>query len=407
MYRFSGRSRVGSVLARAAVEIGRALASAPISVNFVDHKLGHRASDVEFGLPFGRARSARLNILHLNLEEVPEAMAFLPDVFAGAPTVAIPYWELNAPSAVHRLGLSLVDEVWAASEYLKDVFTGAAEVVRFIGMSADDAAVPTIAERNALRSRYRFGPDTFVFLTSFDALSWAQRKNPLGAIQAFGAAFTNRENVALVVKTHNRRGLMTPAQVAYWLRVDADIASDSRITIIDDSFDAKEQRTLLAACDCLVSLHRAEGLGLDMIDALDLGTPLVATAYSGNMDFCSDDNTWLVPYKLQPVRATDYVFVEDGHVWAEPDLRAASEAMRSVFFDPRTRLERSKRGRHFTTREATTASLSKRLMTCIEAARAGFLVGQNDLIHRAFVCDYGNTPACLKIFSSASANSLS
>ena len=93
----------------------RALRDTGHSVNVVDYDIGD--SDLDSPVPVGPPMNARLNILHLNAEEIPEAIAFLPDVFSSAPLVAIPYWELDRPSAVHRLGLELVDEVWVASHF--------------------------------------------------------------------------------------------------------------------------------------------------------------------------------------------------------------------------------------------------------------------------------------------------
>ncbi len=333
--------------------VAAALQTTSLSVNFVDYDVGTVGTFLEPDVPLGHTRGARLNILHLNAEEIPEALAYLPDVFSQAPTVGMPYWELNRPAQSQRLGLRAIDEIWVASRFLVDVFADSGKTVRWVGLCCSGAPHPTAEQRVALRLQLGISPETFVFLTTSDALSSAARKNPLAVIKAFRAAFTTN-NVALVVKTHNLAGPLSDTQAEHWERVRALCADDPRLVLLDPSFDATTQRTLLAACDCLVSLHRAEGLGLDVLDALDLGTPVIATDYSGTRDLATPETAWLVDFDMRAVKASDYSFVEPGHVWAEPRLNSAIWAMRQVAAD---RAERERRVCCGKARVATTASL--------------------------------------------------
>ena len=176
-------------------------------------------------------------------------------------------------------------------------------------MSLPDEPVPSQTECAAIRATFALRPQTFVYLTSSDALSWAQRKNPLGVLDAFESAFPGDEDVALLVKTRNLGGALTSSQLAIWNEIKAACARDARIVLVDDFLDPIAQRTLLAASDCYVSLHRAEGLGLDVFDAFDLGVAVVATAYSGATEYATPETAWLVPAIMTPVESSSYCYV--------------------------------------------------------------------------------------------------
>ena len=360
-----GPVRCRKGLGEACRRIVDALRETGFSVNVVDYEIGDCASDAD--RPAARFVSARLNILHLNVEEIPEAIAFLPDVFSNAPLVAIPYWELDRPAAVHELGLQLVDELWVSSRFLTEVFAGCGKPVQWIGMSHSDRPIPSPAERQAVRARFRLSPRTFLYLTTSDALSWTQRKNPLGVLEAFRSAFTGDEDVALLVKTRNLDAPLPPAQLAIWDEIRTICASDDRLLLVDEFLDPATQWRLLAAADCYVSLHRAEGLGLDVLDAFGLGVPVVATAYSGALEHGSNETAWMVPAFITPVGQSDYCFVEPGHVWAEPDRDAAREAIFGVYADPALRTGRVAAGKAAVLASASRGALARQLELRVRA----------------------------------------
>ncbi len=104
-------------------------------------------------------------------------------------------------------------------------------------------------------------------------------------------------------------------QVGVWRAIDDLIQDDPRIRVIDETFTYEQIISLKLACDCYVSLHRAEGFGFGMLEAMQLGRPVIATSYSGNMDFCTSENSYLVDYDLIPVGYDEYLTVEKGSVW--------------------------------------------------------------------------------------------
>ena len=181
----------------------------------------------------------------------------------------------------------------------------------------------------------------FVFLVAFDSFSFVQRKNPVGTLRAFAAAFPGDPDVRLVIKTQNRQKVRDPAQQAIWAEVDALVAADPRIRLIDETLSYDDLLRLKAGCDAYVSLHRAEGWGFGMIEAMALGVPVVATAYSGNMEFCSDATAFLVAAPEVELGPDDYIFVRPGQKWADPDIADAARQMRAVWSDPALRQARA------------------------------------------------------------------
>jgi glycosyltransferase involved in cell wall biosynthesis len=174
-----------------------------------------------------------------------------------------------------------------------------------------------------------FGLDArFTFLFSFDFLSVFERKNPLGVINAFRDAFGNGEGPVLMIKTINGQHRQQDLERLRWAA-----RGRSDIVVFDGYLDPGMMGALTASCDCYVSLHRAEGLGLTMSEAMALGKPVIATAYSGNMDFMTPETAYLVPWHLSRIGDSAPPYPSEG-MWAEPDIAVASRLMRGVMDDP-------------------------------------------------------------------------
>ncbi|WP_457587934.1 glycosyltransferase [Ensifer canadensis] len=300
--------------------------------NFVCYNDGIQSASLEGKYNYAVSCSD-INIIHLNSEQIPEFFLKYGNVVRNSYNIVFPYWELNKVSSLHFLGMSLVDEVWSASTFISELFEGRGFPVVTIGLPAT-----TLRE---MRGRARQCPDRFTFLTSFDAFSWPQRKNAIAVVEAFMAAFDDVENVRLIIKTQNADYVHSLHQKRAWLDLSRRASEDDRIEIINQTYSPQRQRELLCSCDCFVSLHRSEGLGIDILDALASGIPVVATAYSGNMDVCSEQNSWLVDYDLVPVQQDDYVFVEEGHFWADPKQSSAMLAMRGVYSKHRSKVDKA------------------------------------------------------------------
>jgi len=291
-----------------------------------------------------RLCSSRINLIHLNAESVPLVFAYLPDVFRDAYNIGYFYWELDTPANCHYLALDLLDEIWVSSEYGREVYASATDKpVINVGMCFEEVEkVSRVEARRYVQKLVGAPSDAFVFLAAFDSFSFIQRKNPLGVIRAFRAAFPSEPGVRLVLKTHNREFVGDPQQLRIWRAVQAELEADPRIVVMNDTLPYSELRLMKAGCDCYVSLHRSEGWGFGMIEAMASGVPVVATGYSGNMEFCTQENAWLVEHDLVALNPDDYIFVAPGQRWAEPRFESAVSQFRAVFFQG---LERERKAR--------------------------------------------------------------
>jgi glycosyltransferase involved in cell wall biosynthesis len=182
-----------------------------------------------------------------------------------------------------------------------------------------------VGDRQKTRESYGLSQESILFNFVFDLNSMIARKNPQAVLKAFQQAFATTDfSVGLVIKTFPPR---RPEPL--WELLKAAAATDQRITIIEADLERPSILALLACCDVYVSLHRSEGLGIGLAEALQLGLDVIATDYGGNTDFCTGPLAHPIPYHLIPVQPGEYPY-HQGMVWAEPDLDAAVAVMRQV-----------------------------------------------------------------------------
>jgi glycosyltransferase involved in cell wall biosynthesis len=239
--------------------------------------------------------------------------------------IAIWAWELPRFPKKWYDRFAYYDEIWVGTSFVANALAPVAPipVVRIPPV----LTMVTAGSREEGRRRLGVSPGEFVFLFIFDFHSHFARKNPLAAIEAFRAAFTPSDPVRLVIKCVN--GSSDPSD----LKAMRAAALGHPIFIHDGYWPAEEVRDLIAACDAYVSLHRSEGTGLTISDAMALGKPVIATDWSGNMDFMNVTNSFLVRYAL--VELTENVGpYQAREIWAEPSVEHAAELMRLVFEKP-------------------------------------------------------------------------
>jgi glycosyltransferase involved in cell wall biosynthesis len=171
-------------------------------------------------------------------------------------------------------------------------------------------------------------PEGFLFLFVFDYLSTIQRKNPQGLIEAFKLAFAPGEGPQLLIKTINGPLRPLAEEEVLWA---AHGRSD--IHLVDRSLSGAELAGVMAACDCYVSLHRSEGFGLTLAEAMAIGRPVIGTGYSGNVDFMNAENGYLVDYTIARVGPDCEIYPPEGE-WAQPSVEHAAELMRRVHEHP-------------------------------------------------------------------------
>jgi glycosyltransferase involved in cell wall biosynthesis len=283
---------------------------------------------------------ARINMIHLNAESTPLAFAYQPDVFSGRYNIGYFFWELDRPAYCHYLGMDLLDEIWVCSDYGAEIYSkdDHGKPVVNVGMCYEDIPGLTRAEGRAfVEGRFLFNAEHFVCLVAFDSFSFVQRKNPVTVLKAFQRAFEDVPEARLVIKTQNRDRVSDDVQVRIWDQVDTIVAADPRMVILNETLSYPDLLRLKVGSDCYLSLHKSEGWGFGMIEAMNLGVPVLATAYSGNMDFCSAETAWLVDYVETSLELGEYIFVRKGSRWAEPDVASAAAQLRALYDHPKER----------------------------------------------------------------------
>ena len=272
--------------------------------------------------------SASAWIFHLNPPELLAALACLGPKQLKGPRYGYWAWELPRAPARWRKDASLVDEVWAPSRYTAEALAGAAAPVRVVPhplVLEDYEGVAPAARRAAFQG-----------VGVFDFNSSLARKNPQGAMAAWTRAFGDDPACELTLKTQNGAGF--PDALAA-LRA----AAPPNVRVIDEVWAYGDVLSLIAGADVLVSLHRAEGFGLTPAEAMALGTPVVATAWSGVLDFMDETCALLVPFAATPV--VDPQGVYRGQAWADPDVEAAAAALGRLRNEPDLRRRLGEAGR--------------------------------------------------------------
>jgi glycosyltransferase involved in cell wall biosynthesis len=241
-------------------------------------------------------------------------------------------WEHTQVPRAWRPALQMTDVIVTASHFMHATFaTRLDEVLTIPGTLPHQ--LPQVVPS---RERFQLPPETVIFVTSFEPRSDPERKNPLAVVQAFRRAFSNGSPAMLVVKVNNPLVSGQPHPIV--LRLRDECARDRRLRLIEEPFRYDEILALYAACDVFVSLHRSEGFGLGLFEAMALGKPVIATAWSGNMTFMNALNSCLVSYRLVPVKATaaDYSkrLLGPAALWADPNLPDAAAWMSHLVAHP-------------------------------------------------------------------------
>ena len=292
-----------------------------------------------------------LSILAVNADFTELVLASHPEVGKDRYRIGFWAWELEEFPARFDVGFGLVDEVWANSEFARDAIAERATVpVKAFPVPVPEVDVPARVA----------GPTTFLF--AFDFNSTGQRKNPWGLVEAFHRAFAGRDDVRLVIKAINAHLHGSAAQ-----RLRYAVGDDARIELLERYLSVEELSALYARCDAYVSLHRGEGFGLTVAEAMIRGIPVICTDYSATSEFVDDSVGWLIPHSMVEVGPGWPPYQPDA-LWAEPDLDAAAAAMRAVAEDPGEARRRGAAGRELLLRTRSVPAAAAWVREQLEAA---------------------------------------
>jgi glycosyltransferase involved in cell wall biosynthesis len=284
--------------------------------------------EAEFGGYLAPQLSPTCNIFHINGDEIEQAIPHLNDPnFEKAYNIVYPAWELSKYPEAWAHQLERFDEVWAPSMFIREAIARVVTRPVLHMPLAVEVGLDTFLGR-----RYFEIPEhTFVYVFFFDFSSYMERKNPFGVLNAFLKVVDALPNAPLhcVLKFKGgSQGHKDQAKLQSILEKYRD-----RIQTITRELTDNEIKNLVRCADCFVSLHRSEGFGRGIAEAMTLGRAAVATGYSGNMDFMTPDTSYLVDYALIPVARGSYPFAAGQH-WADPDLDHAAQLMMRAYTHP-------------------------------------------------------------------------
>jgi glycosyltransferase involved in cell wall biosynthesis len=281
---------------------------------------------IDVDAPDGAAQQPihRTSVYHVNADQTPAVHDELRALFdASSYNIGCWHWEMPELPDAWIASAAPLDEIWAPSAFIQSAISRKVTipVVHMPHGVAVTDVEPCSPEELGVP------PGRFTFLFMFDLDSVVQRKNPLAAVEAFHRAFPDATSTALLIKAgradHHRDD---------YAELEERLRGVPGVYLSDRMLPRARVNGLLAACDGVVSLHRSEGFGLILAEAMDLGKPVIATGWSGNMDFMNGGNSCPVDYELVTLDRSYRAYGAGGQ-WAEPDVEHAAHCMKRVAED--------------------------------------------------------------------------
>ena len=321
-----GMFRAESGLGQGARLYARALLDSGIPCDFVNTHFLDFLPQADHSLDEHLSRTGQyaINLIHINADQMEEACNFFPHrMFDHHYNIGVWLWELERLPQRWLKYFDYVDELWVPSQFIADAARKDTEKpVTVIPYGIEAPADP------CTRADFGFAEEDFLVLAMYDSNSFASRKNPEGAIAAFEKAFGGRDTqAALVLKVGNSK----PEELeALQTRLRQ---SGIRYYLVTERLSKPRLNALIACCDVFISLHRSEGFGLVIAEAMLLGVPVVATDWSANVEFMPRECTCRIGCRMVPV-GDAYRFGEAAQMWAEPDIDEAAAALRMLQENP-------------------------------------------------------------------------
>lgn len=264
-----------------------------------------------------------VNLIHINPHEL--GLAFIQQdasVWNYRYNIGYWLWELEEFPDEWIPCFQCLDEIWAPSEFICNAIRKKTTLpVRCMPYYVD-VHIGTIYDRK----HFGIPEDKFLYLMMYDQSSCMERKNPIGVLNAFKMAFEKEnENVGLVIKINNP----TPESRK---QIRSVLDGYTNVYLIEETLSRDEVNSLTKCVDVVVSLHRAEGFGLVLAEAMLLGTPTVATNWSSNTEFMNENVACMVDYELITIEK-DMPPFKAGNRWADANLDQAAEYMKKLYED--------------------------------------------------------------------------
>lgn len=270
------------------------------------------------------------NVFIVNADALPVVYKNRPELFKGRHNAGIWFWEFETGFQKYAPAHKYLDEVIVYSDHVLKGISGylpkdcaiSKKTYPFDGY--DKELIPS----SEILDKYGISDGGFRLFFNFDYNSSYDRKNPEAILYAYAKAFANIADVSLIIKTSNEEN--SPENREKLQNLILNLNLSGKIRLVSEILSKNEMLSLINACDAYISLHRAEGLGLGMMDAMNLGKPVIATNYGGNTDFMTTKNSIPINYKMVKANTTFDAY-RDVEEWAEADIDQAADALLMLY----------------------------------------------------------------------------
>ena len=274
--------------------------------------------------------SKNINFLFINSNEFDSFCKKQRRQLEGSYNIAIWWWELDDHFPLPE-NLEHLNEVLVFSDFIKNSIQKVLpETVIIRKIDYPFIKTRDLFSKEHIRKKYKLPDDNFTFINCFDFYSSIERKNPCAIIEAFAKSFQTEDKTSLVFKINNAKSFANDYKLLKDL-IDRYNLSD-KVTIINERLSKSELMSLISACDCYISLHRSEGLGLPLLEAMSMGIPSIATKYSGNLEFMNEENSLLISARTTTINKSFGPYKE-GWKWSDPDLNDCIRKMQRLYRD--------------------------------------------------------------------------
>lgn len=318
----TGVGQAGRMVARSCQQVNLSVQGYNVSINVVSRQEDSRAEDI-----LVNKINAKVHIYKVNVDQL-EIVRNNVQKYLNKPKFVInmPAWELSRFPQEWLPNLQDINELWVESRFVQASLQPVVRIPVICmppAISVDDVAILE-------RGRFKIPENSFAFHFNFDFASFSSRKNPQAVIEAYNIAckkYFNNVSTVLVIKTRGH----DPKGKSYQRLINL-VSDNPNIIVINEYLTHPEVLGLMNCCDCYISLHRSEGFGYTLAEAMLLNKPVISTNYSGTIDFINHQTGFPVNYQLISLKPDEYPFAE-GQKWADPDIDHAAWLMYTVVND--------------------------------------------------------------------------